>query len=131
MYKITGWTALFMTLILAILGYFFYRDIVVAEFVVQDVDCVPRNYNIDEVTNSTVKISWKTTDECVSYLVYGESYDETDSLGTGEGGFIRLMNHEVSLSGLKPGSLYYMYISSGDVLYGKSGGGVQVKTLEY
>lgn len=113
------------------LGYFFVRDMGIPLMGEGEVSCVPVNFKVSELEKSSFKVTWKTTEECVGYVIYGDSIDDTDKLATPSYGFEKRNSHSLLIDGLNPDTTYYLYIISDDEIYGEMGNVIQTSTTGY
>lgn len=132
MEKLLWSTTAILAVTLGVLGFFMYRDVFSAQEGVINVSaCQPTSYEVSDIGISSFTLQWESQSECVGFLVYGESVSDTDRVGAGSYGFAKKQLHEIEVTDLSPGKTYYVYISSGDVLYGEGGSTIQIKMDRY
>lgn len=111
---------------LAVFGYLFYRDVLQGEVVQAQesyVDkCTPHSVNIDEVGQTSFHVSWSTDAECSGYVMYGDYLDEVDNMALSEDSLLKVFNQNATVEGLDPSFTYYIYIVSGENVYGDDEG---------
>ena len=129
-----------LTLLLVLVflsGGLFYRDIVQGVNVeTQTVDatnpCTPKGMEVIDIAQAKFTIKWETVSECSGYVVWGTAIDEANRMAISEDGLAKTTRHEVVVENLSPDSSYFLYIVSGDKIYGdKSGMAISVSTNRY
>ena len=83
-------------------------------------ECVPYNVKISKEENYLANVQWSTSEDCLGYIMYGESRTEL--------GFIAVdqeqssgRKHSVNIESLLPSKTYYFVIYSDDKEYGNRG----------
>lgn len=94
---------------------------------------LPQQMRITNLSDTALTVSWITDQPASGFLSFGETsslgqtqldYRDRESEGTGV-----YLTHYVTLSNLKPETIYYFKIGSGKELFGKNGGDFQVQTV--
>lgn len=111
---------------LSIFGYLFYRDVLQGE-VVQAQEtfrdkCTPHSVSFDEVKQSSFRVMWSTDAECSGYVMFGDYIDEVDNMVIGEDSLVKVQDQKALVEGLTPNFTYYVYIVSGENVYGDDNG---------
>lgn len=84
--------------------------------------CIPYNVAIGKTdTESSVKISWESKNNCSGYILYGKKMRGLEMVGIDLKNEIQSKEHEVILNSLVSTKTYYFTIISDGVSYGKDG----------
>jgi len=84
--------------------------------------CTPYNVEIGKTdTESSVKITWKSKEECSGYLLYGKEMKGLEMVGVDLKNEIQSKEHEVLINSLVSSKTYFFTIISNGVSYGKDG----------
>lgn len=87
----------------------------------------PKNFVVKEVTSSGMVLEWETAEAVTGAVRYSTKGDLSESLTVVES-VSETNEHQVSLTGLTPGVLYYIKILSGNVWYDYRGRPIEVRT---
>ena len=84
--------------------------------------CTPYNVNIGKTDQeNSVKISWKSKEDCSGYLLYGKEMRGLDMVGVDLKNEVQSKEHEIVLNSLVSSKTYYFTIISNGISYGKEG----------
>jgi len=84
--------------------------------------CTPYNVNIGKTDQeNSVKISWKSKEDCSGYLLYGKEMRGLDMVGVDLQNEVQSKEHEIVLNSLVSSKMYYFTIISNGISYGKEG----------
>ena len=83
--------------------------------------CTPFNVFLSKNGDNGVKISWKTEDSCLGYVLYGESSYEIERVGIDIDNLGKTKSHEVVVSSLLRSNLYHFLVISNEQPYGNNG----------
>ena len=84
--------------------------------------CTPYNVNIGKTDQeNSVKISWKSKEDCSGYLLYGKEMRGLDMVGVDLKIEVQSKEHEIVLNSLVSSKMYYFTIISNGISYGKEG----------
>ena len=84
--------------------------------------CTPYNVNIGKTDQeNSVKISWKSKEDCSGYLLYGKEMRGLDMVGVDLKNEVQSKEHEIVLNSLVSSKMYYFTIISNGISYGKEG----------
>ncbi len=114
-----------------ILGVFGILGIVISLFVFKSFaskdsisieGCTPYNVNIGKTDQeNSVRISWKSKEDCSGYLLYGKEMRGLDMVGVDLKNEVQSKEHEIVLNSLVSSKMYYFTIISNGISYGKEG----------
>lgn len=84
--------------------------------------CTPYNVNIGKTDQeNSVRISWKSKEDCSGYLLYGKEMRGLDMVGVDLKNEVQSKEHEIVLNSLVSSKMYYFTIISNGISYGKEG----------
>ncbi len=84
--------------------------------------CTPYNVNIGKTDQeNSVKISWKSKEDCSGYLLYGKEMRGLDMVGVDLKNEVQSKEHEIVINSLVSSKMYYFTIISNGISYGKEG----------
>lgn len=115
-------------------GYLFYRELTLkaSEAFAGENNCVPYNLDVTNIAQTEFTVEWSTTDKCSSYLIWGDSTDDMTKMAVGENSLTKVDKQNVTVKDLIHEREYYLYIVSGDTVYGDSKGRpISVQTEKY
>ncbi len=82
--------------------------------------CTPYNVNIGKTDQeNSVKISWKSKEDCSGYLLYGKEMRGLDMVGVDLKNEVQSKEHEIVLNSLVSSKMYYFTIISNGISYGR------------
>lgn len=90
--------------------------------------CQPYNLSVEDVTTDSAIIKWKTKDECMGFIKYGQDKGSLELLALAENNLTRTRDYTVKLTSLIPKTRYYYKIVSSQVEYGISGVALSIET---
>ena len=83
--------------------------------------CMPVNVFLSKDGENVIKISWKTRDSCLGYVLYGESSYEIERVAINPENLEKSREHEVTINNLLSTNSYYFIIVSDEQPYGNNG----------
>lgn len=111
--------------------YFFYRDVILANSNSIVKSCSPSSVEIQDLGKTSFEVKWKTGNECVGYVKYGESIDSLDYTVTDQDETEKKNDHAIKIEDLDPGTSYYLVFYSDGKSYGYEGSPMLVTTKAY
>lgn len=111
--------------------FFYNRDVLGVKDEVFFDDCSPINLRITDVTSTSFRTEWATSEDCLGLVKYGESIDSIDYIARDEEKNIMGKNHSVKINNLKPAGVYYVVVVSEGTEYGIDSAPIVVNTKSY
>lgn len=113
-------------------GFFFYRDVASKWDSAQGVDsCTPYDVSNESIGKDYIKFTWKTKEECISYLRLSKTPSEVGELVVGDTGLSPSRQHSSEVKNLRPNSTYYVLFYAGENEYGLEGQPLSVTTRNF
>jgi hypothetical protein len=87
----------------------------------KQVSCTPYNVFLSKVGDNSIKLSWRTKDACLGYVLYGESAYDIERVAINSENLGKSKQHEVTIPNLLSTNDYHFIVVSNEQPYGNTG----------